>query len=58
MNNYNIFKNYCREYLECAAVLNYLKKQDDPDINHMNNIISKMDELERKMFTYIKNKGD
>lgn len=36
MNNYNIFKNYCREYLECAAVLNYLKKQDNPDINHLN----------------------
>lgn len=58
MKNDNPFKNYCRKYLEYSAILNNLKQQEKPNINHMNNIVSKMDELERKMFTYIKNKGD
>lgn len=57
MNNDNELKNYCREYLEYSAILNYLRQQDTPDISSMHKIIKKMKSLEQSMFDYINKKN-
>ena len=55
--NDNELKDYCREYIECSAILNYLRQQDTLDISSMHKTIKKMESLEQSMFDYINRKN-
>ncbi len=55
--NDNKLKEYCREYIECSAILNYLRQQDTPDISSIHKTIKKMESLEQSMFDYINRKN-
>lgn len=50
-------KEYCREYIEYSAILNYLRQQDTLDISSMHKTIKKMESLEQSMFDYINRKN-
>lgn len=55
--NDNELKEYCREYIEYSAILNYLRQQDTLDISSMHKTIKKMESLEQSMFDYINRKN-
>ena len=56
MNNDNMFKRYCVEYMECSAVLNSLRQASDVDIRSMHYVLKRMDALEELMYKYLENK--